>query len=825
MTRSLSRRVAGRLRREWEARPGGRVTHVVTVGAAQDRFLDEAVASVRAQTYRDTDLLVLRWGPGEAVPDLAGARNLALQSAGAPLVRLLEATDTLPPPSTARLVRALRAARRRGTCGAAVGRSELVGGTWRDRAFAPRAGLEPGLGDRLVDVAAWRAAGLRFEEAHGRFGDATVAAADRALRPVVLDEVVHLDHDRAAALPFGHLRAWAREADAWLAAVESCVSGGDAGWAAAVLDRRLPALLGDVESLTDAQWQRVVTVAGRVADLAGEGVRAEHRILGWLAATGKRDQVTRQVVARWRDVDDIPTVVRDGIVLADLGAAAPDQVRRLGPAETPLELVLQSRSRRQAELVAFVRGVETTTAPTVTVRAGGKELPVTTRRTPTASRVAAEAEHCHDHAWLGIELRSASSRVLEVELTSQGVRRTGVLELPRGRVTPTPHTDPRGDDEIGPYAQRRLQRWYAEERPTDPTLAYFQSYTGRFPTDSPRAIHDVLHRTRPEIRTRWLVDSPTARVPEGAEPVLLRSRDWYDTLAGARWVVTNIELERWFRRKPDQAMLQTFHGNPSKVMGVALWRQMGYTPARIEATLAHGPRNWTLLASPSPGMVRHYREQFRYDGPVADRGYPRDDVLVGPDAEQRRTAARVSLGLREGQTAVLYAPTWRDDQATNFRAARLHDGFDPVAAARALGDDHVVLMRGHRFHRDVDVKAPGVLDVSNHPEVNDLLLAADAAVLDYSSLRFDFALTGRPMVFCVPDLDRYVERRGFLFDFPDSAPGPLVRSTQEAVEALRDLPLLMRVYADARQRFHEEFNSYQDGHAAERVVQQFFGEA
>jgi CDP-glycerol glycerophosphotransferase len=222
-------------------------------------------------------------------------------------------------------------------------------------------------------------------------------------------------------------------------------------------------------------------------------------------------------------------------------------------------------------------------------------------------------------------------------------------------------------------------------------------------------------------------------------------------------------------------------------------------------------------------MVRHYREQFRYDGPVADRGYPRDDVLVGPGSEQRRTAARVSLGLRERQTAVLYAPTWRDDQATNFRAARLHDGFDPVAAARALGDDHVVLMRGHRFHRDVDVKGPGVLDVSNHPEVNDLLLAADVAVLDYSSLRFDFALTGRPMVFCVPDLDVYIERRGFLFDFPDSAPGPLVGSTEEAVEALRDLPLLMRVYADARQRFHEEFNQYQDGHAAERVVEMFFG--
>ena len=47
-----------------------------------------------------------------------------------------------------------------------------------------------------------------------------------------------------------------------------------------------------------------------------------------------------------------------------------------------------------------------------------------------------------------------------------------------------------------------------------------------------------------------------------------------------------------------------------------------------------------------------------------------------------------------------------------------------------------------------------MIDVTTYPEINDLILASDAAVLDYSSLRFDFALTGRPMLFLVPDLAR-----------------------------------------------------------------------
>ena len=143
-------------------------------------------------------------------------------------------------------------------------------------------------------------------------------------------------------------------------------------------------------------------------------------------------------------------------------------------------------------------------------------------------------------------------------------------------------------------------------------------------------------------------------------------------------------------------------------------------------------------------------------------------------------------------------------------------------AARDLGPDHVILLRGHRFHA-VTPGGAQVLDVTSYHEVNDLLLAADAAVLDYSSLRFDVALTGRPMVFLVPDLREYTEEtRGFLYSFADSAPGPLVETTSEVVDALRDLPALQRRWADRVAAFNATYNPLDDGHAAERVVAEFF---
>jgi CDP-glycerol glycerophosphotransferase len=223
---------------------------------------------------------------------------------------------------------------------------------------------------------------------------------------------------------------------------------------------------------------------------------------------------------------------------------------------------------------------------------------------------------------------------------------------------------------------------------------------------------------------------------------------------------------------------------------------------------------------------RYYREEYRYDGEILAAGFPRNDGLLAPDAEQVRASTRARLGIGSKQTVVLYAPTWRDNLATNYRAAEMLDLLDVEATALALGPDYVIAVRGHRFHVH-GVKSRGtarVVDVTDHPEINDLILACDAAVLDYSSLRFDVAVVGRPMVFLVPDLHEYTAiTRGFLYDFAESAPGPLVRTGAEVVTALRDLEGLRSSYAEEYVAFNERFNRLNDGHAAERVVDRLLG--
>ncbi len=203
-------------------------------------------------------------------------------------------------------------------------------------------------------------------------------------------------------------------------------------------------------------------------------------------------------------------------------------------------------------------------------------------------------------------------------------------------------------------------------------------------------------------------------------------------------------------------------------------------------------------------------------------------MLVSEGAEEIRRTTRERLGIAPDQKVVLYAPTFRDHLATAHRSAKLAEHLDLETASEALGEEYVFLMRGHRFHSRGAHRLGThrrLIDVTDYPEINDLILASDAAVLDYSSLRFDFALTRKPMVFLVPDLDVYSGPvRGFLYDYRSTAPGPLLSDAGEVVEALRDLDRLAAEHRDEVETFLATYQRWQDGHATERVVQAFFAD-
>ena len=228
---------------------------------------------------------------------------------------------------------------------------------------------------------------------------------------------------------------------------------------------------------------------------------------------------------------------------------------------------------------------------------------------------------------------------------------------------------------------------------------------------------------------------------------------------------------------------------------------------------------WDAPGTPGPAGTQLLRSAFRYTGTVLETGYPRNDVLHAPDRDARRARVRAALGIADGTTAVLYAPTYRDDEAVPGVDAPL--GLDVAALAERLGEGAVLLLRLHHYmgHQRRPASGGRVRDVSGHPDISELYLAADVLVTDYSSSMFDFAVTGRPIVLYAYDLERYENRlRGFTFDLRTEGPGPVLLDQGSLTEALLDLPAVAAAHADSYARFVERWCALEDGHAGERVL-------
>ena len=380
---------------------------------------------------------------------------------------------------------------------------------------------------------------------------------------------------------------------------------------------------------------------------------------------------------------------------------------------------------------------------------------------------------------------------------------TGVrIAVADGRARIAAPIDPVYDTVEG---QSTLEGRYVAQTGGTENAVFFESFYGRSVGCNPRAIDRALSAQAPDVTRYWSVVDLSVAVPEGAIAVVEGSPEWWRARAAARLLVVNDWLRRRFARKEGQKVLQTWHGTPLKRLAL---HRPGFDPRRMAAVVKES-RRWDVLLAQNTYSERILRKAYAFFGrPIWVEGYPRNDALVTGDAAAIRTA----LGIRDGERVLLYAPTWRDDRA------EMVDFVDAEHLAHQT--DSVVLVRGHSRTIDTGRDRAGarVIDVTGYPETAQLLLAADALITDYSSVMFDFSVTGKPMYFLVPDLDHYRgQLRGFYFDLAERAPGPLVRTQDELVAALADDGATGR-YAEKYAAWRAQFNARDDGHAAERVV-------
>ena len=330
---------------------------------------------------------------------------------------------------------------------------------------------------------------------------------------------------------------------------------------------------------------------------------------------------------------------------------------------------------------------------------------------------------------------------------------------------------------LTPRERSRRGRRFLVEREAEALrpAVFMESFGGRSGGDNPAAICEDLAAHDVRAPLWWSVVDGTVPVPSGAVLVVVGSQEWVEALRTSRVIVTNDHLPDWFSKREGQHLLQTWHGTPiKKLLHDAA---PGSVSLRYQRLMARQVPQWDLLLAQNREAEQRLRRALGYGGQVRVGEYPRNVRLLGGIEVGRRV--RSDLGIGEEQQVILYAPTWRERLRHPGGLAGHSNGQglqgDVYPAHRT---DAVVLMRTHHMNRARP--GPGLVDVSRYPSIEELMMAADVLVSDYSSIFLDFALTGKPAVVYVPDLEHYRDvERGLYGDWPRGSGLPVALDHDE----------------------------------------------
>lgn len=323
--------------------------------------------------------------------------------------------------------------------------------------------------------------------------------------------------------------------------------------------------------------------------------------------------------------------------------------------------------------------------------------------------------------------------------------------------------------------------WIAANAVVDPRKVVVSCNFGRGYLCNPKYISEAVERLFPgEFDIVVLVRKFDECLPSHLRQVRYGSLKAQRELATARFWIYNFRDWRYVPKSRNQIFIQAWHAclgakkcerDVEEKLGEAYVRQAQSDGAETD-----------LMISDNRLTAEVYQKSFWFNGPVLRCGTPRNRLLILGDPALKAEVRR-KLGLADGVNLCLYAPTFRNDYSFD------HYRFDFVGVANALRERFgVEFVLAYRVHPNMaSLPRPsffdGLIDASSYPDQQELLVASDALISDYSSIMDDYSLTNRPGFVYAPDLDDFNDERGLYYPL-EARPYPVAKNSNELIRAI-----------------------------------------
>lgn len=346
----------------------------------------------------------------------------------------------------------------------------------------------------------------------------------------------------------------------------------------------------------------------------------------------------------------------------------------------------------------------------------------------------------------------------------------------------------------------------------DPNLVLINSLGGKRFGDSPKAIYDYLrkHIEYNHLHLVWAFDDPS-KYDTGCYSIKMDTWAYFKTAMKASYWISSVNIERGLNfKKKKTRYLNTWHGVPLKYIGNDCPGRNDYDLSYIDFFCYSGAFEFEI-----------YQRAFKLRAEsLLLSGLPRNDELYHiNDAKIKEMRQR--LNIPEKKKVLLYAPTWRESE-DGGKTYNLAPPVDFKMWERELVDDYVLLFRAHHFtteHMRIEFN-DFIRDVSDYPAINDLMIASDILISDYSATIFDYCILERPIISFAYDYDEYKKTRGLYIDLPSELPGGIVRTENEVIERIKTMDTAEE--CEKTKEFKEKYVP-NGGNATEICVKALFG--
>lgn len=351
------------------------------------------------------------------------------------------------------------------------------------------------------------------------------------------------------------------------------------------------------------------------------------------------------------------------------------------------------------------------------------------------------------------------------------------------------------------------------QKPVQPYKIIFSNMKNMGYGGNPKYIAEELLKTDPEgkLDLVWVVSDEGYSFPKGIRTVRFGTYEYYYELATAHIWIDNTRKHFDARKREGQYYIQTWHGAaPIKKV------EKDVEDVLPEIYIVNAKRDSgmaDLFLSGSEFYTELYRRSFWYDGPILKAGLPRQDVFWKGSSVRRKVFGHYDID--EKKAMILYAPTFRRDFTNEYYDI----DFPSVQKAlqRRFGREFVFAVSKHPDNRylEYDFESKDFIAVEKYDDFEELLMAADVLITDYSGCMYDFSYTRRPVFLYQRDYELYKEDRDFYVPM-ERLPYIKAYSNEELVRCIGEFDITD--YQGKLDRFMESMGNYDNGTASEKVV-------